>query len=377
MKFLHTADLHIGKAVCGYSMLPDQQFILQKILEICQSERPDAVLIAGDIYDKPLPPIQAVGLFDHFITELSRQNLTVVMVGGNHDSPERIGFAGEILREHHILTPGAFVGKLCCHTIEDEYGKVRIHMLPFIRPAMIRSLMPEFSVTGYTDAMRAVLSTAEMLPDGRNVLVCHQYLTAPGFVPQLGDGTEIVGGAEWIDASLLQDFDYVALGHMHRAQYVGRETLRFSGSPLKYSASECTHPKSVTLAELREKGNISVTALPLTPLRDMRRIQGPLDCLTRPEIAGGGEREDYIHAVLTDETEIINAWSKMKSVYPNLCSLTFNREPIPDEDDLPFCTEGEQLDPKALFAGFFERQNGYPLPQDSAERFGQMLEDTF
>lgn len=362
MKLLHLADLHIGKRVNEFSMLEDQKYILDEILEIIDREKPDVILIAGDVYDKSIPTIEGITLFDDFLTQLHRRNKNVCLVSGNHDSPERLNFAGNIIRENKIYMAGVYKNPIEKVILEDEYGKVNIYLLPFIKPAMVRR---EYElVEGYHDAVKTVLENTNVDSLERNILVSHQFVINGTELPEESDSeTKSVGGLDHVDVSVFEKFDYVALGHLHGAQKIKRETIRYAGSPLKYSFSEMKQKKSVAMVELKEKGEVKVTLFPLIPLHEMREIKGTLKELlgTQEE---GKSRNDYIHAILTNEEELYDPLGELRAVYPNIMKLDFDNSRTRNEKELEFSYDEEQLkQPVELFASFFEMQNGKSMTE--------------
>lgn len=376
MKFLHLSDLHIGKVVNGFSMLEDQVYILGKILEYVREHRPDAAVIAGDVYDRAVPGPDAVRVFDDFLTALAQAGGPVMLIAGNHDSRERLAFGGRIMREQGVHICGGFEGRAARVPLEDAHGRVVFHLLPFVRPAQVRRCFPDEGIESYGDAVRVALSTCGLNPEERNVLVSHQFYAAWGSDPERSESeVDPVGGLEGIGTEELERFDYAALGHLHGPQQVGTETARYAGSPLKYSFSEHRHRKSVVLVELGEKGRVDVRTLPLVPLRDMRKIRGPMAQLLSDAVASEGNPEDYLHVTLTDEHEILDAMARVRSVYPNAMALEFENSRTraafrPDAAPSP-----EQADPLELFADFYEMQNGAPLTPEQRELAREALDE--
>lgn len=366
MKIVHLSDLHLGKRLGEYSLIEDQQYILQQISGIISAEKPDAVIIAGDIYDKPVPPTEAVQLFDDFLVQLSALCAHVFIISGNHDSPERIAFASRIMEASGIHFSPVYSGTLCSVTLEDEYGAVEFLMLPFVKPAHVRRFFEDGSIGSYTDAVRAALSAAEPKAD-RRVLITHQFVTGAA----RSESEDIsVGGSDNVDASAFEGFDYVALGHLHSAQSCGAANIRYCGTPLKYSFSEARDKKSVTVVELAEKGRLTVRTLPLTPLRDMVELRGRYEELvTRSFYAGTAWQEDYIRITLTDEDDVPDAAAKLRTVYHNLMKLDYDNLRTRSGSRIDSADTVERLSPIDLFAEFFAQQNGAPL---SSEQRGYM-----
>jgi len=375
MKFMHLADLHIGKIVNGFSMLEDQIFILDQIVQYVREYKPHAVVMAGDIYDRPVPNTEAVKVFDQFLTDLARENTVVLIINGNHDSPERLGFASRIMYDRNIYLYGTLDGQMRKIPVEDEHGRVFFHLLPFIKPSIVRPFYTDTEIENSNDAVKTVIEAAELDKNSRNVLVAHQFVISSGSEPERSE-SEIgpVGGIDSIDADMLKGFDYVALGHLHGPQKIGFDHIRYAGSPLKYSFSECHHKKSVTLVELEEKGSMEITRLPLKVRRDMRRIKGPIAELMSDSIVAQGAPEDYLHVTLTDEDEIFDAIGKIRSVYPNVMMLSFENARTEAISDFSEISTNDSIAPSELFGSFFLAQNGAEMSPEQAAAANALLE---
>ena len=358
MKLIHLSDLHLGKRVNEFSMLEDQAYILEQILTIIDAEQPQAVLVAGDIYDKAVPSAEAVQLFDDFLCRLSRRRLQVFVISGNHDSAERIAFGGRLMDGSGIHLSPVYDGTVEPISLTDEWGAVDVYLLPFVKPAHVRRFFPEASIESYTDAMAVAISAMEIKEDRRNILLTHQFVTGA----LRSDSEQIsVGGADNVDAAVFASFDYVALGHIHRPQSIGREAVRYCGTPLKYSFSEAGYRKSVTVVEFREKGNLTVRTHPLTPRHDLRELRGTYLDLTDRRNYAGTATEDYLHITLTDEEDIPDAVSKLRTVYPNLMKLDYDNTRTRHQMEITGGTEVERKSPLELFGELFEKQNNRPL----------------
>lgn len=362
MRILHLADLHIGKRVNEFSLLDDQKFILGQILKIAGETKPDVALLAGDLYDRSVPVGEAVGLLDDFLTELAGLGIRVFAVSGNHDSPERLNFGSRLMRKSGVTIAGVFQGGPVYADLSDYFGPVRIHLLPFLKPAMAVPFFGEEACASFESAVRAAVGAAQIAPGARNVLVAHQFVTNCGAEPERCDSETIsVGGADNVDVSVFSAFDYVALGHLHGPQKIGRPEVRYAGSPLAYSFSEARQKKSAALVELGEKGKTEVTLLPLMPLHAMREIRGPIAELIAA--APLGNSEDYIHATLTDEREVPDAVGKLRAVYPNLMRIDFEAPGrLQNESHTAAHGDPEQKTPGELFADFFREQMGPAFP---------------
>ena len=359
MKFIHLSDLHLGKRVNEFSMLEDQQYILTEILHVIDAEQPDGVLIAGDVYDKSVPSAEAVALLDDFLVRLAKRDLQIFLISGNHDSPERMAFGGRLMEGSGVHLAPVYDGKVSPITLTDEYGRVNFYLLPFVKPAHVRRCFPEREITTYTDALAVAIEAMGVDPAGRNVLVTHQFVT--GAVRC--DSEELsVGGTDNVDVSVFAPFDYVALGHIHGPQRVGRETVRYCGTPLKYSFSEAGHQKSVTVVELEAKGAVSVRTVPLVPLRDLVELRGTYEELTfRGFYEGTSYQKDYVHITLTDEEDIPDAMRKLQIIYPNLMKLDYDNRRTRAGARLDGAEDAEQKAPLELLEEFYEKQNGQPM----------------
>ena len=361
MKFFHLSDLHLGRRMYEFSLIDDQKFILEELLCLAAEEHPDAVVIAGDIYDRAVPSAEAVELFDSFLTELAGRRIPVLAIAGNHDSPERIAFGAGLMAPSGVHLSPVYNGRVEPVTLSDAYGEVRFYLLPFIKPANVRRFYPDAVIESYTDALRCAVEHMDIDPSARNVLVTHQFVTG-GVRSESEDIT--VGGTDNVDAAVFDGFDYVALGHLHGAQSIGRETLRYSGTPLKYSFAEKDQIKSITVVKLGAKGNVSVSSLPLTPRRDMREIRGTYIELTLRDSYAGTDTEDYIHAVLTDENDIPNALARLRSIYPNLMKLDYDNLRTRSSAVIAAEERHRTMTGAELFAELYEKQNGQKMSDE-------------
>lgn len=365
MKFIHLSDLHIGRRVYGFSMLEDQAHILREILRAVEDEKPDGVLIAGDVYDKSVPSAEAVQALDEFLTGLRDCCGQVFVISGNHDSPERIAFGSRLMAGSGVHMAPVYDGGVGALTLEDAHGPVNVYMLPYLRPGMVRQELRDETVETYTDAYRAAIAAMRVDPKERNVLIAHAFVTGA----ERSESEEIsVGGADNVDVGVFDVFDYVALGHLHRPQNVGSERVRYCGTPLKYDFSEASHEKSVTVVELGQKGALAVRTIALSPLRDMRELRGTYMELTARSFYAGANTEDYLRVTLTDEEDVPDALGRLRSVYPNIMRLQYDNRRTRAMGQLAISDEVPRLHPAALFADFYEQQNGQPM-NEAQERF--------
>ena len=372
MKFIHLSDLHIGKRVNEFSMYEDQEYILSEIIKIIDSEKPNAVLIAGDVYDKSIPPSEAVTLFDRFLCLLSERNLQVFVISGNHDSPERLSFASRLIEKSGVHISPVYNGHIEPFKIEDEYGEVNIYMLPFIKPANVRRFFDDREITSYTDAMNAAISEMNVNNDDRNILITHQFVTGANRT----ESEEIsVGGTDNVDVSVFDDFDYVALGHLHRPQNCLSERVRYCGTPLKYSFSEAKDKKSVTIVELKEKGSLEVRTADLVPKHEMREIKGQYEELTAKSFYENTTYQtDYVHITLTDEEDIPDGVGKLRTIYHNLMKLDYDNKRTRSNAQITGAKNVEEKSPIELFADFYELQNNQPMSEEQREYISSLIE---
>lgn len=360
MKLIHLSDLHIGKRLNDFSLIEDQEYILAQILEIIDREKPKAVLLCGDIYDKSIPSGEAVTLFDDFLCRLAKRDTSVLIISGNHDSPERLAFGNRLFTENGIHISPVYNGTLEPITLQDEWGSVDFWLLPFIKPAHVRRFYDEAKIENYTDAVRVAIENMPIDKTRRNVLLTHQFVT--GCEASGSEELLTVGGTDNVESSVFADFNYVALGHIHGQQKIdGTNRIRYCGTPLKYSFSEENHHKSVTVVELDEKGAVNVTLHPLTPLREVRTITGTFAELTDSANYIGTPVKDYIRAVLTDEDDIPEAMSKLQLIYPNIMALQYDNTRTKTNQLIESAEKVEEKKPIQLFEELYEKQNNQPM----------------
>lgn len=377
MKFIHLSDLHLGKRINEYSMLDEQEYILKKIINIIDKESPASVIIAGDVYDKAVPPVEAIRLFDDFIFQLANRKLEVFIISGNHDSPERLSFGSRIMDFSGIHISKVYDGSVSEVSLDDEYGTVDVYMLPFIKPANVRCFCDDETekIITYTDAVKFAVSKMNINTSNRNILVAHQFVTGA----RRSESEEIfVGGLDNIDASIFVQFDYVALGHIHSPQTCGSERIRYSGTPLKYSFSEAKDHKSVAVIELAEKGSISCRKIELVPRHDMVELNGTYEELTLKSFYDNTTwQEDYTHITLTDEYDIPDAVGKLRSIYHRLMKLDYDNKRTRLNTEITGTSDSENKSPLELFSDFYELQNNQPMSQEQTEFMKHMIENTW
>ncbi|MBO7722727.1 MAG: exonuclease SbcCD subunit D [Thermoguttaceae bacterium] len=371
MKFLHISDLHLGKKVEQYDLIEDQEHILGQIAEIAQAEKPDAILIAGDIFDRSVPSEEAVHLWDRFLGDLAADAIPIYVVPGNHDSAVRVSFGAGLLHNSGLHIAAPCTGSPEVFTLSDSFGEARIYLLPFTSRRAARDLFPEESdeIKTYTDAVRRVLGTHPPDPAVRSVLVAHQYVTGDEDPCRRCDSEDVIGGVDNVDLSIFSDFDYVALGHLHRPQKVGnRPEVRYCGTPLKYSRSEKDDTKSVTVVTLAQKGQVDIQTRPLIPLHDRREIRGQFQqILDEAKGIDEARRCDYVYVVLTDEIEQPGAIEQLRTCYPNLAGLSYDNQRTRTESiiDIPENVQSRSI--REIFEELFQTQNGKTFTDQQRE----------
>lgn len=398
MKFIHISDLHIGKRVHEFSMVEDQKYILEQIAEIVRAEKADGVLIAGDVYDKSVPSAEAVQVFDSFLTRLAEMKIPTFIISGNHDSAERLSFGADLLKENGIYISKVYDGRIKCVEMTDEYGPLYIWLLPFIKPAVVRHALEkahnseteaapgtaeskavpatetdpaQIPLTTYEEAVEAALSRENIDTTKRNILLAHQFVLGAG----RSDSEELsIGGLDQISGKVFDDFDYTALGHIHGPQHVGKETIRYCGTPLKYSFSEAGHKKSVTVIELKEKGELEIRTIPLVPKHDLRKLRGTYLEVTDRSAYTDDNRFDYLQITLTDEEDIPNGLARLRTIYPNLMSLIYDNKRTRENREIRTVQEQKQKTELELFDEFYELLNNEPMNEEQQNFMSGLLQ---
>lgn len=375
MKIIHLADLHIGKRVNEFSMIDDQKYILNQILEIIDKEKPDAVIIAGDVYDKQVPSIEAVELLDSFISDISKRKTTTFIISGNHDSAERLAFGSSLMAMGKIYISPVYNGKISKYTLKDDFGSANFYLLPFVKPNHVKRFFPDEKIESYTDAIKVVVDNLKLDTSEINILIAHQFVTGASRT----ESEEIsVGGLDNVDASVFEDFDYVALGHIHRPQKIGTERIRYCGTPLKYSFSEVNDTKSVSIIEINSKEDFNLRTIPLIPKRDMRKIRGTYEELTTKNSYENTNTDDYIHVTLTDEFNVADAIQKLRVIYKNIMKLEYDNMRTRESrkinlDDMVI----ENKNPLEIFSEFYKLQNNKEMNDEQKEIIKKIMEEVW
>ncbi|MEE3488170.1 MAG: exonuclease SbcCD subunit D [Bulleidia sp.] len=374
MRIAHLGDLHLGKVVNNYSMIEDQRYMLEQVMDRILKKEADMVVIAGDVYDRPQPSAEAVTLLNDFVTELSRAGIDVFIIAGNHDSGERLEFASDLLSDMRVHIAGTWKGKLACTDLSDRYGILHVWQLPYLRPSMVNRYIEDESkkVSTYNDAVKYAVSTAQINPIERNILIAHQFVTGTPVDP---DGSEEinVGGMDNVDASAFAPFDYTALGHIHEAQSAGSDIIRYCGTPLKYSFSEAKKDRSFTMVNLEEKGIYRISLITIRPLHEMETIEGTFKEITQTDFVKE-HSDNYVKIVLKDEEDIPDAVSILRSMYPRLMQMDYdNARTRTDDTVLPEAQV--QKDPSELFEEFYESRNNVPMSEEQREYIRNLMEE--
>ena len=371
MKFIQLSDLHIGKKVNEFSMLEDQKYIFEKIISIIEQQKIDGVFIAGDVYDKSIPSREAVQVFDDFLTKIVSKNIPVFVISGNHDAAERIAFGAELMKQSKVYFSPVFDGNVSEIILKDEYGEIAIYLLPFIKPATVRPYYSDVEINSYNDAVKTVIEHININKNRRNILIAHQFVTGA----EKSNSEDIsVGGIDNVDADVFDNFDYVALGHIHKPQYVGRETIRYCGTPLKYSFSEVNHKKSVSIVTLKQKGNISIEKIDLIPQKDMCEIKGYYQEITALCYYKNINVQNYMHIILKDEQDIVDAIAKLRSIYPNIMRLDYDNKRTQNNQNIDITENIEYKTPLQLLQQFYEIQNNCAMTEEQTLFSARIME---
>lgn len=381
MKLMHLSDLHLGKRLNEISLYDDQKYILHQLVELAQKNKPDAIFIAGDVYDKSVPAAEAVSLFDAFLNQLAEMHFPVYIISGNHDSAERLAFGAQLMQKSRVHIASAYTGKVQEFVLQDEYGSVHIFLLPFLKPALVKHYLPEEEadkINSYHDALQAAVAQLSLDKKERNILVAHQFVTG---AISAGSESVNVGGLDNVGAEVFVDFDYVALGHIHNPQNVGEnEHIRYCGTPLKYSFAELQQQKSVTFVELGAKGSLQLKLVPLQPLHELRHLRGTYQELIKKEnyqaypIDEDGCLRDFYYITLTDEDDVPNALQNLRSVYKNILQLDYDNQRTRTDNALEVESEPEEKTPLELIDSFFEQQNNQSMSEQQKAYVMKLLE---
>lgn len=375
MKILHLADLHIGKIIYEQSLLEDQEYMLKQIEKIIEKEKIEAVLISGDIYDRSIPPADAVEVLDKFLNNLIKiLKVKVFIISGNHDSKERLNFGSKIFENDGLYIQTTYNGKIRKVELDE---KINIYMLPFIKPIELRQYFENEKIETYNDAIKNIIENEKLDKTKINILMAHQFVTSGTTNPETCESETInVGGLDNVDASNFSEFDYVALGHIHGPQKIGEEKIRYSGTMLKYSFSEVNHHKSVVIIEIKN-GKVYFKLEPLIPLRDMRKIQGPIEELVKKENYEGTNQQDYIKAIITNEEAIYDAIGQIRKIYPNTLSLDIlNSKSYNSDMNIENFEKIKEKSEFELFNDFYEFQNSVRLDEEQSEIIKKVIEKT-
>lgn len=374
MRLMHLSDLHLGKRLNEFPLLDDQSYILDEILRIAEEQKPDAVAIAGDIYDKSTPSAEAVALFDSFISRLAKLVTPVFVISGNHDSAERIAFGSSLMQIAGVYLSPVYNGESSPVKVKDEFGSVNVYMLPFIRPSDVRRLFPDDDTESFDSAFKTAVSHLDVNENERNIILAHQFITGAAAG---GSESVSVGGLDNISAEVFEPFDYAALGHIHHRQNITSEKVRYCGTPLKYSFSEVSDKKTVTIANIGKKGELSIEEIPLCPIRDLREIKGTYLEITDRNFYSKFNCEDYIHVTLTDENDIPEAIGRLRAVYPNIMKLDYDNTRTRENRVVNDLADEVQRSPAELFAEFYRTCNNSELSEEQKDYIDGVIKEIF
>lgn len=371
MKILHLADLHLGKILQEQSLLEDQEYMLKEIIKIIKEEKVETILIAGDVYDRSVPPAEAVSLLDDFLKILIKElKIKVFIIAGNHDSKDRLGFGSRIFEDEGLYIESKYTGNLRKVELQDEYGKINVYMLPFVKPVEVKQFFKDDLENNYNTAINKIIEKEQINTKERNIIMVHQFITAGTRLPERTESEVLsLGGIENVDVSNFNNFDYVAIGHVHRPQQIGRDTARYAGTMLKYSFSEINHHKTVPIIDVKEKGNINIELIPLNPVRDMRELKGPIEELLKKENYETGNINDYIKAVITNEEPVYDAIGQLRRIFPNTLKLEIrNSKTARNAEEQTLNLENiKKKSELELFCDFYKAQNNVDLNNDQLE----------
>lgn len=376
MKILHLADLHLGKVIQEQSLLEDQKYMLNEIIKKLQEENVETILISGDVYDRSIPQTDAIDLLDYFLNILIKDlKKQVFIISGNHDSKERLGFGNKIFENEGLFISSKYEGKIKKVELQDEYGKLNIYMLPFIKPIEVKKYFDDESLS-YDETIKKIIEKEDIDESQRNIILTHQFVTAIGEEVERTESEVLtLGGTDNVDISNYNKFDYVAIGHVHRPQRIGRDTARYAGTMLKYSFSEVNHKKTMPILDFKEKGNIDIKLVELKPLRDMREIKGPIEKLI--ENYEEENANDYIRAIITNEEPVYDAIGQIRKIYPNVLKLEVQNSKI--MSNIEFKTENlQKVKSKSeieLFNEFYKFQNNIELNEEQINLIQEIVKE--
>ena len=374
MKIFHLSDLHLGKSVHEFPMLEDQEYILKVILNIADEEKPQAILISGEVFDRTVAPTEALRVFDNFLDGLVRRNIEVFIISGNHDSADRLAFGSRLMEGSGVHISPVYNGTIKPFTLLDKFGELDVYLMPFIKPVQVKRVYPEHEISSWTDAVQIVIEHMEIDVSKRNILLAHQFVTGA----ETSESEEInIGGADNVDAEAFAPFDYVALGHLHGTQSISKPTVRYCGSPLKYSFSETAHRKSISVVEFEDKGNISIKEIPLIPKRDMRELRGKYLEVTSRDFYKNQNTDDYLRITLTDEDDQPDAMAKLRVIYPNLMRLDYDNKRTRTESFAVGVADTSLYTPIQLFDMLYEAQNGQPISDTQRAFLNDLIEQVW
>ncbi len=373
MKFAHISDLHLGMELSSYSLIEDQKYILTKMIGIFEEEKVDGVLIAGDVYDRSVASIEAIRLFEDFLRRIVKKSMKIFVISGNHDAAERLSFGRDFMEESGLFFSKVYDGSVEKVSLEDEFGKINVYLLPFVRPASVRFYNPDEKIEDFDDALRLIIKNLKINTNERNICIAHQNIVS---AEHCDSELPVFGGLDGISSEIFSEFDYAALGHIHSPQTLGKnKNVRYCGTPLKYSLSEKNHKKSVTIIEFREKGNQKIHTVPLESLRDVREEKGTFEeIMKRSEGYSSGQKDDFVSIVLTDEDEVLNAYYKLKSVFPHILQMTYDNTRTRNSSVVSDIKTSKAMTPLEIFDRFYENRNGIVMSEEQRKYMSSLID---
>lgn len=371
MKLAHISDLHLGKTLHTYSLIEDQEFILTQIVNILKERKIDVLMVAGDIFDKNVAPEAGLKVLRRVLNQLVEAKIKVLLISGNHDSAERLTFGGEFMTEKGIYFSKIYDGVIEPVTFDDEFGPVNFYLLPFIKPSLVQHYFPDKEILTYEDGVRCSIENMKLNPAERNVIIAHQNILS---AERCESEENIIGGLDAISADVFKDFDYTALGHIHKPQKIGDNNVIYSGTPLKYSTSELNHEKSMPVITLNKKSEIEIEYVPLVPKRDLRQISGTLDEIMKASKKDSNNPEDFIDIILTDENEVLDAISTLRSVYPNVLKITYDNNATRAAENIENFESVNEKNPLEMFEAFYKSRRGVEIDDVQKEYIQSLIE---
>lgn len=371
MKLAHISDLHLGKTLYNYSLIEDQEYILEQIVGILVEKKVEVLMIAGDVFDKNVAPEAGLKVFRKFLNRLVESKIKVLIISGNHDSAERLTFGGEFMTEKGIFFSKVYDGKIEPVSFEDEYGPVNFYLLPFIKPQIVNHYIEGNEIDTYEEAVQFAVKNMNINTSERNVILAHQNILS---AKRCESEENIIGGLDAVSDAVFKDFDYTALGHIHSQQKIGKNNVFFCGTPLKYSVSEFDQEKKMPIISLAEKGKVDIEMIPLIPKRDLRKITGTLDEILSNAKNDPNNHEDFIDITLTNEYEVMDAMASLRTVYPNVLKLSYDNKASRAAENVEKFSGVNEKKPLEIFEAFYQSRRGTEMNDEQKNYIQALIE---